>query len=97
MIVGSDVSSKNLSWPLFYKTADGFTQPLLDVDGSQARWYANVDTPREYQNAKNARSGQLFLQRQAPPPVPSRNPYENLSYGPQLSQKTNKAIGETVE
>ncbi len=97
LIVGSDVSSKNLSWPLLYKTADGFTQPLLDVDGSQARWYANVDTPREYQNAKNARSGQLFLQRQAPPPVPSRNPYENLAYGPQLSQKTNKAIGETVE
>jgi hypothetical protein len=42
------------SWPLFYLDKNGLQQPILDVDGSQARWVADYTPINAYQKASGA-------------------------------------------
>lgn len=56
LYVGSDDRTKatqGASWPLSYVNEQGIVLPILDVDGSQARWYADTRAIDVYNSLDN--------------------------------------------
>ena len=89
LIVGSDdrtAVSNNPSWPLFYKSdITGLQQPLLDIDGNQARWRPSDINAKEFkQGVQSAQIDRYNAKKKASGPsvTDSDSGYKGLAYGP---------------